>query len=91
MTAAPTAHDPGRDSDERRVAQARRHVIQLAHQLIDNPLDPELHARLRAWLDTEAGEALAAMDALRRRPVPELRDQVRAALTLLDSTLRGGA
>ena len=91
MTTAPPAHDPDQDTDELRVAKARRSITGLAQQLLDDPLNPELIAQLRHWLDTDADPALAAMDALRRRPAPELREQVRAAIVLLDGTLRGDA
>ncbi|MFE4515395.1 hypothetical protein ACFRMQ_14530 [Kitasatospora sp. NPDC056783] len=91
MTTAPPAHDPGRDTDELRVAKARRRVTELAKQLIADPLNPDLIAQLRHWLDTDADPAIAAMDALLRRPASELREQVRAAISRLDGTLRGDA
>ncbi|MFF0629766.1 hypothetical protein [Streptomyces sp. NPDC004296] len=65
------------DQDEARVSAARRTLIMLGAALVDQPFDTTTHQRLLHLLTGEHLQcALAAVEALRRRPEEELRDRI---------------
>ena len=64
------------DAAEQQVARARRQVHELILRLAEQPIDAETYRQLRAYLDTEAAPALAALQALRERGPQELRARI---------------
>jgi len=64
------------DAAEQQVARARRQVHELILRLAEQPIDAETYQQLRAYLDTEATPALAALQALRERGPQELRARI---------------
>ncbi|MFF4534041.1 hypothetical protein ACFY1P_32830 [Streptomyces sp. NPDC001407] len=76
--------DTGRqllDADEARVARASRQLTQLAAALVSRPMDRELHARMRAFLERDSEPALASWDVLVARTPDELRQRISTVLT----------
>lgn len=70
------------------MARARRQVHELILRLADQPIDAQIYRELRAYLDTEAAPALAALQALRERGPRELRARIVELLAELDSDSR---
>ena len=68
------------DVRERRVAMARIRVGEFVERLLATPIDRELYAELREFLDQEAVQACAAWEELRARGP---RYQQRRLLALL--------
>ncbi|WP_424892410.1 hypothetical protein [Streptomyces sp. XH2] len=76
--------DTGRqllDADEARVARASRQLTQLAAALVSRPMDRDLHARMRDFLDQESGPALASWDVLVSRTPDQLKERISTVLT----------
>ncbi|RLU82099.1 hypothetical protein CTZ27_31440 [Streptomyces griseocarneus] len=76
--------DAGRqllDADEARVARASRQLTQLAAALVSRPMDRELHAKMRAFLDTQSEPALASWDVLVARTPDQLKERISTVLT----------
>ena len=76
------------DSAEQQVVRARRQVHELILKLAEQPIDAETYRQLRAYLDTEAAPALAALEALRERGPRELRARIVELLAELDADPR---
>lgn len=72
----PTRSHAPVDIDELLVARAARRVYGLVDQLITTPIHPEVYAEVRRYLDTEAGQAVTAYQALLRRPADQLARRV---------------
>jgi hypothetical protein len=72
----PTRNPVDVDVDELLVARAARRVYGLVDPLITTPIHPEVYAEVRRYLDTEAGQAVAAYQALLRRPADQLARRV---------------
>lgn len=73
------------DAAEQQVVRARRHVHELILKLAEQPIDAETYRQLRAYLDTEAAPALAALQALRERGPRELRARIVELLAELET------
>lgn len=73
------------DAHEQQVVRARRHVHELILRLAEQPIDAETYRQLRAYLDTEAAPALAALQALRERGPEVLRARIVELLATIDS------
>jgi hypothetical protein len=71
---------PPLDDDEERVARARRRLTGLATALVLNPLDRQVHADLRDFMDSESEPALQSWEALLSRSPDELRERISALL-----------
>ncbi|HKE52473.1 MAG TPA: hypothetical protein VKE25_13290 [Actinomycetes bacterium] len=76
------------DAAEQQVARARRQVHELILKLADQPIDAETYRQLRAYLDTEAAPALAALQALRERGPQQLRARIVELLAEVESDSR---
>ena len=76
------------DAAEQRVVRARRQVHELILKLAEQPIDAETYRQLRAYLDTEAAPALAALQALRERGPGELRARIVELLAEVQSAPR---
>lgn len=79
-------HSELTDADAKRVALARRDLTRLGTDLVSNPLDPQVHDALRAYLARDAAPAVAALEALRARAAYQpdvLRNHVQALVTYL--------
>jgi hypothetical protein len=76
------------DAAEQQVVRARRQVHELILKLAEQPIDAETYRQLRAYLDTEAAPALAALEALRERGPRELRARIVELLAELGSDPR---
>ncbi|MFD7900523.1 hypothetical protein [Streptomyces sp. NPDC059743] len=84
MTTTSSPADTGRqflDADEARVARASLHLTQIAASLVSRPMDRELHARMRTFLDRESEAALASWDVLLARTPDELKERISTVLT----------
>lgn len=84
MTTTSSPADTGRqllDTDEARVARASRHLTQIAVALVSRPMDRELHAQMRSFLDKESEPALASWDVLISRTPDELKERISTVLT----------
>lgn len=89
MSTLPHQHSPATsplDADEERVARARRRLTALATELVQNPLDRQIHKVLREFMDTESEPALQSRDVLTARTPDELREPIR---TLLEGRMAG--
>ncbi|MCI0686149.1 MAG: hypothetical protein L0Y54_02765 [Sporichthyaceae bacterium] len=78
------------DAAEQQVVRARRHVHELILRLAEQPIDAEVYRQLRAYLDTEAAPALAALAALRERGPAELRARIVELLAEVEADSEGG-
>jgi hypothetical protein len=76
------------DAAEQQVVRARRQVHELILKLAEQPIDAETYRQLRAYLDTEAAPALAALQALRERGPGELRARIVELLAEVQSAPR---
>ncbi|MFE3559864.1 hypothetical protein ACFXKW_34155 [Streptomyces sp. NPDC059193] len=77
--------DAGRkllDADEARVARASRELTKIAAALVSRPMDRQLHAQMRAFLEQESQQALASWDALLARTPDELKERISTVLTV---------
>lgn len=69
------------DTDETRVAKARRKAILLATAMVREPLDRGTHEAMLRFLVEDSEVALRSWDALLTRDPAELRDRIRVAIT----------
>lgn len=69
------------DVDEARVARASRRLTQIAAALVSRPMDRQLHAQMRTFLDKESQAALASWDVLLARTPDELKERISTVLT----------
>src|SRR5262245_23623727 len=76
------------DAAEQQVVRARLQVHELILKLADQPIDAETYRQLRAYLDTEAAPALAALQALRERGPQQLRARIVELLAEVESDSR---
>jgi hypothetical protein len=76
------------DAAEQQVVRARRQVHELILKLAEQPIDAETYRQLRAYLDTEAAPALAALQALRDRGPGELCARIVELLAEVQSAPR---
>ncbi|MER6199856.1 hypothetical protein ABT234_21105 [Streptomyces sp. NPDC001586] len=70
------------DADEARVARASRDLTLLAAALVSRPMDRDLHAQMRAFLDSESEPALASWDVLLARTPAQLKERISTVLTV---------
>ncbi|WP_331729385.1 hypothetical protein OG592_43805 (plasmid) [Streptomyces avidinii] len=70
------------DADEARVARASLELTTIAAALVSRPMDRDLHAQMRAFLDSESEPALTSWDALLARTQAQLKERISTVLTV---------
>ncbi|MFJ8015029.1 hypothetical protein [Streptomyces sp. NPDC096339] len=68
------------DTDWTRVVRSSRRLTHIAASLVTRPMDRELHAQMRTFLDDESEPALASWNVLLASTPDELRERIATVL-----------